>query len=65
MTISNLQSTHDLCKKTGFKLENVPDETCYILLACKPAVRLLLATLVTDVFGFHYAPCNAIQIQKV
>jgi len=31
--------------------------------ACKPAVRLLLATLVTDVFGFRYAPCRAIQSQ--
>ena len=64
-TRSNLQSAHGLYKKTGLKPENVPAETCYMLLAYKPAVRLLLATLVTDVFGFHYGPCNAIQIQTV
>ncbi len=63
MTIGNLQSARGLCKKLGFKPENAPAETCYILLACKPAVRLLLATLITDVFGFHYAPCTATYSQ--
>lgn len=41
----------------------MPADTCYILLACKPAVGLLLATLVTDVFGCRYAPCTALYSQ--